>query len=474
MLDTQGESDHKFMRSRELVLQLGLGIILLASAGCSSGTELNSVQVNTPQMATTWPTEQSPNSGLSAELNILSNISITIPPGRYGDYQGYHPIGWSPDGRTLAYSWRDSIWLLETASLVSRRLATVDNAQLGEVYYSPDGNQIAFYGNQAVDGQTSPQNFIWSSRIDGAELKNLTASMKLGLRLMYVNQWLDSQTVTFYVWRGNEVQTLNTVNVVTDEIKTLIGVQENVPSPQAIGGNYYFSPNHQVIAIQTGFGGQIAIVAREQPDSRKWITDAPFPLRQSFQAWMPDNNRFLYTEWENGDPDLGLLSSDVTLRLWDIDTNTFTKLLDGVAAAALSFDGTQIAFLQQKDSPWVYAKVNGLNVNQSAGVTSLELGVLDLATNKITMLGPAGYKQEENPDKTLRYWQLGRPAWSPDGSLVAYWGDDGNTYLISPDGRWRQQLTNGLDIVQFLWSPDGSKLALRTMDQAWIIENPKK
>lgn len=462
------------MGSRKFILQFSLAIILLASAGCSDRTNSNSVRVFTPQVATVSPTKPSPNASLSRDLNVLSKVSITIPQGRYGDYQGYHPIDWSPDGQTIAYSWKDAVWLLEIKGLMSKRFAMVRDAQLGEVHYSPDGEQIAFYGNQLLDTETSPQNFIWASRIGGSELVNLTASMKLGLRLMYVNNWLDNETLAFNIWRGNGVQTLNTVNLVTNKIKPLIEVQQDAPSPQAIGGEYYFSPDRTMIAIQTGFGGGIAITQRQHPDSRKWVTDVQFPLRQSFQAWLPDNKRFLYTEYENGDPALGLFSSDVSLRMWDVSTNSFIKLLEGVAAAVPSPDGAQIAFLKQRNSSWNYARVNGLNANQSAGVTSLELGVLDLATNKVTMLGPAGYKQEENPDKSLRYWQLGRPAWSPDGKLVAYWGDDGNTYLVSADGSWRQQLTDGLDIVQFLWSPDDSKLALRTMDQAWIIENPKK
>ncbi len=462
------------MNKKNCILRLGFGIILLAFVSCSIQSEANPAKIAASQFRAKSPTAQHSERGLSNELKLFSKVPITIPQGRYGNYQGYHPIDWSSDGKTFAYSWNDSVWVMEISDSSVRRLATIPNGRLGEVYYSPDGKQLAFFGNQFLDNQSLQRNFIWTTRNDGTELKNLTASMNLSSRLTYVNNWLNSNILTFYIWHGNGVQTLNTVQIATGEIKTLIGVQEDVPSPQAIGGDYYFSSNRKMIAIQTGFGGQVALVSTQLPNLRKWITDAQFPLRQSFQAWLPDNQRFLYTEYTNGDPDLGVFSSDVSLRLSDINTNTFTKLLDGVATASPSPDGTKVAFLRQKNSEWDYARLNGLNVNQSDGVTALELGVLDLTSNQVNILGAAGYKPEENADLSLRYWQLGKPVWSPDGKLLAYWGDDGNAYLVSFDGSWRQQLTNDLEIVQFLWSSDASKLAFRTMNQAWIIENPKK
>lgn len=461
-------------------LILSSTILMIGIAGCATSFSPKMGQASDSQIEMPIPTALGPTEkparlatqslGISSELRTLASFQISATGTRYGNFSGFHPIAWSSDGTELAYTWKDAVWALAGPDLSPKKLVTIPNSELRGIYNSPNDSHFAIDGDQLIEDQRIKGNFVWSVNANGTELKNLTGSLNLPTRLTYMNSWSDNATVVFHVWAGNGIQRLYLGEVSNGEIRPLI---ENPLGCGAMGGNYFFSPDRLHLAIDS-LQSQVAWTSINNLTECIKLTDVKFPLRQKFQAWLPDNNRFLYTEYANGDPDLGLHSSDVSLRLWDIKTNDFTKLLEGVAAAVPSPDGNLVAVLKQKNSPWIYAQEKGLNVNQFAGVTSLELGVLDLATKQVRMLGPAGYKQEENPDKTLRYWQLGRPAWSPDGSLIAYWGDDGNTYLVSADGSWRQQLTHGLDVVQFLWSPDGSKLALRTMDRAWIIENPKK
>jgi Tol biopolymer transport system component len=50
------------------------------------------------------------------------------------------------------------------------------------------------------------------------------------------------------------------------------------------------------------------------------------------------------------------------------------------------------------------------------------------------------------------------PAWSPEGSLIAFRGRDGGLYTIHPDGTGLTRIGD-LGYAEFAWSPDGTKLA---------------
>ena len=60
------------------------------------------------------------------------------------------------------------------------------------------------------------------------------------------------------------------------------------------------------------------------------------------------------------------------------------------------------------------------------------------------------------------------PAWSPNGSKIAFVSDDGNLeiYMMSLDGTNRTRLTNNTPIADFnpTWSPDGSKIAFASRE----------
>src|SRR2546425_6754879 len=58
------------------------------------------------------------------------------------------------------------------------------------------------------------------------------------------------------------------------------------------------------------------------------------------------------------------------------------------------------------------------------------------------------------------------PAWSPDGSTIAYVdvvpGSGGQIFLVNADGTGLRQFTNGGTNIGVAWSPDGSKIAFST------------
>jgi len=72
----------------------------------------------------------------------------------------------------------------------------------------------------------------------------------------------------------------------------------------------------------------------------------------------------------------------------------------------------------------------------------------------------------------------GDPAWSPDGSRIAFEAldADGNTdlWLVNPDGSAPIQLTHGADNKQPAWSPDGRRIAYTSSaggsSDIWIMD----
>ena len=80
-----------------------------------------------------------------------------------------------------------------------------------------------------------------------------------------------------------------------------------------------------------------------------------------------------------------------------------------------------------------------------------EIRLADVATGESRALTGA----EQLADKA--------PAWSPDGTLIAFTSERSGWYelhLVNPDGSGARQLTSGLaDVGEHVWHPDGSRLA---------------
>ena len=77
--------------------------------------------------------------------------------------------------------------------------------------------------------------------------------------------------------------------------------------------------------------------------------------------------------------------------------------------------------------------------------------------------------------KEVRHWfDQRKPVWSPDGEQLVYWAEGDDLWIMKRDGTNQQRLTEGLDIVEVLWSPEGSNLAIATYSQLWIIERPAR
>jgi len=399
----------------------------------------------------------SPPPALSSDAELLVSMPISVFDVHSHPYKKLHSLDWSPDGRSLAYGWQDGIWIVQEPAYEPSLLVSVpEGRNMDDVSWAPGGQYLAFHGEQFLEELWG--EFIWVVRSDGTGLEKLPADPLFDpLHPAVINQWLDDHTLTIDLWHGTGAQSLWQVDTDSGKATQLIGRGDRAIPIQACGGSYDWSPTHEHIAINHLGYGHLVLVDVSQA-SEHWFSTMRSLLNESFLDWSQDGQRFLYSQWDADE-------ERHNLWLWDVARGEGEKLLPHIEQAALSPNGSRIAFLRQEDRP---ARVKG-EVSPEYQPPALTAGMLDLETEETILYGPAGYKASEGPF----YWEGARPVWSPDGELVVYWGEAGDVWAVSAGGIWQQRLTQGLEIVQVMWSPNGGKLALRSFDQVWIIERPQ-
>jgi len=407
-----------------------------------------------PQLVVT-PT---PSPILASGVKLLASISISTFDPHDHPAKKLYSLDWSPDGKSIAYGWEDGIWIVREPTYEPTLLVSIPRGRrMNDVMWSPSGQYLAFHGDQFLEELWG--EFIWVVKSDGTGLKNLTTSPPFDpLHSMAINQWVDDHVLTIDLWLGTGTQSLWKVDITSGKATQLIGRGDSMIPIRAHGGSYNWSPTYKHIVINHLSYHHLVVVDVAQADEI-WFSTMESPPSEVFRGWSKDGQRFLYSRKEE---------EGYSLWLWDVARGKGEKLLPYVYQAALSPDGSRVAFLRQETrSGKIPTRVEG-KVSLDVWPPALTLGILDVETGEAIICGPAGYKADEGP----YHWEGGQPVWSPNGEFIAYWGEEGDVWVVSADGQWRQRLTQYMEIVQVIWSPDGEKLALRSLDQAWIIEKP--
>jgi Tol biopolymer transport system component len=218
-------------------------------------------------------------------------------------------------------------------------------------------------------------------------------------------------------------------------------------------------------------------------------------LRDHRHAWSPDGRLLAFTSTRKGSEDifvinvqdvLGGTASSSPLRLTDNPANEWSP--------AWSPDGTQIVFVTDRDrnsevyvmnvadvlqggggagsgssEPWRLTHNRGEDDSPAWSPDGTQIAFVSNrdGNEEIYVMDADGGKQRRLTDNDGDDWF---PAWSPDGTQIAFTSErDGNydIYVMNPDGSDPRRLTNNdADDWQPAWSPDGTQIVFQSNPEA--------
>lgn len=169
----------------------------------------------------------------------------------------------------------------------------------------------------------------------------------------------------------------------------------------------------------------------EKGSANSWVTTSP-AADEYEPAWSPDYTRLVFTRNTKG-------LRGQTGGLWVTDVYGY---------------GTQItSFWGDRGASWGKTGKIAFYSFRDTGVSQL---------NEIYTINPDGTGLMR---LTKNVGDDRNPAWSPNGSKIAFASDGGvplghlHLFLMNPDGSGVQQLTFGTHEDQPAWSPDGNRIA---------------
>lgn len=338
---------------------------------------------------------------------------VPIPPA-LSDSQ---PFAISPDGRSLVYAARGTLWLQSLDSLEPRRLPGIVLNADPPVIWSPDSKLLAFYtreGLYRVDLKGNPPQLIGK-----------VPSVVLG------GSWSPNGTILF----GTETPGVMRIDarggdaVLVATRDSARGERVNAWPTLLPDGEHFIYSRLSSIATNNGvFVGSMKAKPNEQ--SLKRLVATPFA---SQFVPSPDGNGVL------------LFQRDTTLWAQNLDTSRLE--LTGEPKRVAENVGSNRAF------GFFSASANGVLVHRNgSGSGKAELTWFDRQGKN---LGPLGRQRDIFHGETS-------PAFSPDGTEVAlakFEGDNVDVWVhdIARDVRQRITFDPALDVSP-IWSPDGKKI----------------
>jgi Tol biopolymer transport system component len=184
------------------------------------------------------------------------------------------------------------------------------------------------------------------------------------------------------------------------------------------------------------------------------LTNNDIYAPDEFPAWSPDGTQIAFASYRDGNWEIYLMNADGT----DPVNLTHHSAADGQHGLSWSPDGTRIVFTSDRDT----------DKDRVGPSYFYNLYILDLETEAVFRLTDGQRDADVNPD------------WSPDGNQIVFASDRGfgawwEIYTVNVNGSHLIQLTheNANELTYLYrfpaWSPDGSKIAYTACAEHYLV-----
>lgn len=426
-----------------------------------------SATVSVEDFTTVKPVSTPPSFQSGSPLACL----IAELPSKEGSPWETHLFDWSPDARSLAYIAPENTdadaLLITGAPRFGAPKRLVSNAR-GDVYWSPDGSQIAFVALRPDDLET-----VMTIASDGSDLRDLfpgeIAQTDPGKGSKGIGGWVDRSSLWVMTNCGTGCRRLWQLNLqdgALEEVSFYSGANHAI-----WGSDYIWSPNRSHVVLVSGGDFQLGIRSAGG-QAIQWLSgEYVGPIKTIFADWSPDSSSLLFIRLNIDGDDLP--SEPPELWVWDVASSQRSLLLPGIVVASWSPSGDLIAFLALGQPSF---GVDGSWQGTSAildGPNSLGLGLYQRGEEKVIAFAPIGEMETGYRWPGQMQQQLLKPVWSPDGHYLAYRDGSSKAWILSLSELTQYQVdTKGNAVSGVRWSPDGRMLAVSTTDRLLVFAIP--
>ena len=362
---------------------------------------------------------------------------------------------WSPDGSRIVYASRDKIFVMDSDGNNPEQLSGDSNNHLdhGPVW-SHDGTRIAFIREylenpDTISRDTRPVG-IFVMDADGRNVEQLTDNQHGDFDPAWSH---DDRRIAFTRYEGPFYSfKVHVIDADGSNLQRLANNQINDFGPS-------WSSDDTRIAVTSDIG--VVVIEVDDSDPRQITNNSV----NASPAWSPDGTQIAFASDRNGNLDLFVM---------DADGDSVEQLTDteyDEVSPIWSPDGTRIAFT--RDTSFV---TRGIRLE----INSRSLFVIDSDGSNEQQLTGRGFSEDFLSYKHFLsyklYWYDVDPAWSPDGTQIAFTSDRYNypeVFVVEADGSGEQRLTNSDDTSwsngAAAWSPDGTQIAFTRHGEIYLM-----